>query len=360
MAKYRTVKMSFWNDPYVEDLNPKEKLFYLYLFTGPHTNNLGILEISKKKMSFESGLSPDEIDEILSVFERDGKVVLEGNVIWLVKFIKNQTTTSQKMIQGLFKLIPEISSPAICKQVCETYPHIFKKMDTPSNPNNTVSIPLENVSKEKSKGNTSSIPLENSDFNQKGNGMDRVPIPLEVLEREREKEREGEKEILSLNSSLNLENKIDHKNSRSGESEFEELFERSENPDPNARGSGPKKTDCPSKSNPSRQGFMACWEVYPVKQGEEDAWREWCRLESNGTLESSFAIHDRIVLMAQEDDRWKDGFTPKFAKWLNGKGWNDEPYKKPENGSGITNTADFLAQAKALREQNQRGENDRQ
>ncbi|OEU70178.1 MAG: hypothetical protein BA863_01030 [Desulfovibrio sp. S3730MH75] len=148
----------------------------------------------------------------------------------------------------------------------------------------------------------------------------------------------------------------------SEEREFEYPFERSENPDPNAQySSGPKKTDAPSKSNPSYQGFMACWNVYPVQQGEEDAWQEWCRLERNGTLEASFAIRDTIILMNQEDDRWKDGYTPKFAKWLNGKGWNDEPYRKPENGSGIDTQADFLAQAKALREKNQRGdENDRQ
>lgn len=94
--------------------------------------------------------------------------------------------------------------------------------------------------------------------------------------------------------------------------------------------SGPKKTDCPSLGRPSRHGFMACWQVYPIQQGQEEAWREWCRLEDNGTLEEAWAIRDKILMMAQEDDRWLDGFAPKMAKWLNGKGWQDQPYKKPK------------------------------
>lgn len=93
--------------------------------------------------------------------------------------------------------------------------------------------------------------------------------------------------------------------------------------------SGPKKTDSPTKARPSRQGFMACWQVYPVKQGQEEAWREWCRLEDNGTLEEPWVIREAIQRMVQEDDRWREGYAPRFAKWLSGKGWTDEPYRKP-------------------------------
>lgn len=36
MATYRTIRMSFWNDPAIESLPPGDKLLYLYLFTCPH------------------------------------------------------------------------------------------------------------------------------------------------------------------------------------------------------------------------------------------------------------------------------------------------------------------------------------
>ena len=55
MATYRTIRMSFWNDPAIESLPPADKLLYLYLFTCPHANNLGVLSVSLRKMAFETG-----------------------------------------------------------------------------------------------------------------------------------------------------------------------------------------------------------------------------------------------------------------------------------------------------------------
>lgn len=98
----------------------------------------------------------------------------------------------------------------------------------------------------------------------------------------------------------------------------------------------PKRTDCPSKGNPQWQCFMSCWQVYPVKQGQEAAWCEWMRLHANGTLAESYAIRDAIILLAQEDSRWQRGKVPNMAKWLSGKGWNDSPYVEPAAAQGIT------------------------
>ena len=67
MATYRTIRMSFWNDPAIESLPPADKLLYLYLFTCPHANNLGVLSVSLRKMAFETGLSEDAIRRGLRV-----------------------------------------------------------------------------------------------------------------------------------------------------------------------------------------------------------------------------------------------------------------------------------------------------
>lgn len=37
---------------------------------------------------------------------------------------------------------------------------------------------------------------------------------------------------------------------------------------------GPAKTDAPSKGHPEWRAFLSCWELWPVKQGQEEAWRE--------------------------------------------------------------------------------------
>ena len=92
---------------------------------------------------------------------------------------------------------------------------------------------------------------------------------------------------------------------------------------------GPARTDAPSKGTPEWTAFLSCWDVYPVKQGQEEAWREWMRLKRNGTLEAAWVIREAILTMCAEDSRWQRGKVPKFARWLNGKGWNDMPYVEP-------------------------------
>ena len=99
---------------------------------------------------------------------------------------------------------------------------------------------------------------------------------------------------------------------------------------PAPRRQGPPRTDCPGKGHPQRAAFLSCWQVYPVKQGEEEAWREWMRLYANGTLEQPHVIRDKILELTACDSRWKRGKIPTFARWLNGKRWNDEPYVEPE------------------------------
>ena len=130
MAEYRTVRMSFWHDPYTESLTVGQKLMYLYLFTGPHTNNLGLAEISERKIAFETGISSRDVSENLARFEADKKIVRDGQKIWLAKFIKHQTTTSEKLLIGLKKLVPEIGSAKIISAASILYPHIFDGVDT--------------------------------------------------------------------------------------------------------------------------------------------------------------------------------------------------------------------------------------
>ena len=89
------------------------------------------------------------------------------------------------------------------------------------------------------------------------------------------------------------------------------------------------KTDAPSKGHPQWPGFLSCFEVYPVKQGKEAAWREWIRLHQNRTLAPAYVIREAILRLSAEDIRWRRGMAPKMDKWLYGKGWEDEPYMPP-------------------------------
>ena len=51
-ATFRTIRRTFWTDPYIESMPPARKLLYIYLFTSPHTNNLGVLNTTTRRIAF--------------------------------------------------------------------------------------------------------------------------------------------------------------------------------------------------------------------------------------------------------------------------------------------------------------------
>ncbi len=128
--------------------------------------------------------------------------------------------------------------------------------------------------------------------------------------------------------------------------------EQPENPPRGRCPDGPAKTDAPSRGHPQWPAFLSCFDVYPVQQGQEAAWREWMRLHGNGTLAPAFVIREAILRLTAEDSRWKRGMAPNMAKWLNGKGWNDEPYMLPRADSADKPTVDEInAQAERAAEE---------
>ena len=125
MAEYRTLRMTFWNDPYVEELGPQGRLLYLYLITGPYTNNLGVLEVSVRRMAYETGLAQDEVERLLDEAEKAGKLVRDGSVIWVANFVKHQASTSPRLVQSLRTLYLRLSSAKIRAAAERRYPELF-------------------------------------------------------------------------------------------------------------------------------------------------------------------------------------------------------------------------------------------
>jgi len=94
MDKLRSVNTKFWQDPFIEDLNPTEKLLFLYLLTNPLGNILGIYEISIKRISYDTGIGKETIKKALEGFEKVGKVYYFKEFIILTNFLKNQKLNS--------------------------------------------------------------------------------------------------------------------------------------------------------------------------------------------------------------------------------------------------------------------------
>ncbi|WP_035609292.1 hypothetical protein [Haloferula sp. BvORR071] len=91
MAKYRVVNTRFWDDAYVAELNPNEKLIFLYLLTNALTTIGGVYELSLKRAAFDVGLPIRDIRSTFERFEAERKIVRKQDWIGIVNFVKHQS-----------------------------------------------------------------------------------------------------------------------------------------------------------------------------------------------------------------------------------------------------------------------------
>ena len=152
-ATFRTIRRTFWTDPYIESMPPARKLLYIYLFTSPYTNNLGVLNTTTRRIAFETGMAEEEVKEHLSILEQqDAKITIDdvgggggscggghgGLSILVVNFIKHQCTTSPKLVMSLRALFGSVESEKIKAVLIAKNPHLLDGMDRVSD---TVSLP---------------------------------------------------------------------------------------------------------------------------------------------------------------------------------------------------------------------------
>lgn len=65
MATFRKVHIQFWSDPFVQELTPEQKFFYLYLLTNDKTKQCGIYEITKRQIVYDTGYNIDTVSKFI-------------------------------------------------------------------------------------------------------------------------------------------------------------------------------------------------------------------------------------------------------------------------------------------------------
>ena len=100
MSKQRYINTKFWDDTYIINLDPIEKLLFLYFLTTPLTNVSGIYEISLKRIAFDTGIDSEMIEKILKRFEKDNKMIYRDGWLCIINFIKNQSL-NPSVIEGI-------------------------------------------------------------------------------------------------------------------------------------------------------------------------------------------------------------------------------------------------------------------
>ena len=294
MAEYRTVRMSYWTDPYTETLEkPQEKLLYIYLFTCPYANNLGILNVSRRRMVFETGLDNAVIEEVLSRFEKDKKILRDGEAIWMRNFIKNQTSTSSKIIAGLRKLLPRVESALFYKAIIEQYPYLMDSVsrpaDAPLPSDDTIPRGSDRVSRH---------------IDTLSNGMDTIGIPLEVKEEEREEEVE---DILNQHPSNSQADRAPAPSVGGGEGEYAE---------------SPNAGNAPSIEF---QELRLYYNAHGRQEAPKTGWQEYLTLHATRQWPGQSAIYAAIDRLSQHDGEWLAGKAPGLAKFFREEWWRMMP-----------------------------------
>jgi len=110
MEKRRSINTKFWEDSWIETLDPKEKLIFLYLLTSPLSNILGIYQITLKRISFDTGLTEETVLKALKVFESVKKIFYFDNYVFLVNHLKNQSLNPnmKKGVVEIYKNLPNL------------------------------------------------------------------------------------------------------------------------------------------------------------------------------------------------------------------------------------------------------------
>jgi hypothetical protein len=110
MAIFRKLHTTFWTDPFVENLTQEQKLFYLYLISNTKTKQCGIYEISKKYMSYETGFTIPQVNELINYFVGIGKIFYSEstNEVAICNWWKYNWSESPKTIACIRKELLEV------------------------------------------------------------------------------------------------------------------------------------------------------------------------------------------------------------------------------------------------------------
>jgi hypothetical protein len=115
MAIYRQVYITFWQDPFIMELTPEEKYFYLYLMTNSKTKQCGCYELPKRIMEFETGYNRETVDKLLARFIEYGKIQYDDDTseILLLNWLKYNPVNNVNIEKCVYKEMALIKSSGL-------------------------------------------------------------------------------------------------------------------------------------------------------------------------------------------------------------------------------------------------------
>jgi hypothetical protein len=134
MSKNRFINTKFWDDSFIEKLEPLDKLIFLYLLTCTSTTLSGVYEISLKRISFDTKIKETTIRKAFEGFQTVEKIYYFDGWVIIRNFIKNQNLNDnmRKSVQKELGELPDNIAKFICEN--ETLRKAFEPFGILSNP----------------------------------------------------------------------------------------------------------------------------------------------------------------------------------------------------------------------------------
>ena len=184
MATQRYISTSFWDDEWIQTLDPSEKFMYLYLLTNPLTNIAGVYKITARRISFDTGYNLDTITNILRKFEKTGKAHKFDEFIVIPSWPRHQQYEKRTKIRaGIEIILKDLSDDVLLFLVSVGYEFPLEKIltdkgiDTISIASDTLSVPYGYDSNYSDLDSDSDIDLDSDSYGVKPGAPEEAPAP---------------------------------------------------------------------------------------------------------------------------------------------------------------------------------------
>jgi hypothetical protein len=136
--KTRIIHTKFWQDEYIGYLSPTDKLLFVYLLLNPHVGLCETYELPDRVVTFETGLTKEQLEKAKEKFSKDGKFAFYKGWIKILNYDRYNQYLGEKNLTAREKecsLIP--------KEVLEGFNGVSKEyrypIDTTSNHKSEIS-----------------------------------------------------------------------------------------------------------------------------------------------------------------------------------------------------------------------------
>jgi hypothetical protein len=101
--KTRIIHTKVWQDDFVVDLSPIQKLIFFYYITNDNIGLTGIYEVTDRQVAFDTGVTKAQIQEVKALFQKKKKILFYKNWVYIVNATKLNGYIGEKLQKAIKK-----------------------------------------------------------------------------------------------------------------------------------------------------------------------------------------------------------------------------------------------------------------